>query len=83
MLSIFRYIAKGVKTKIEEKEWVASVTAEIFQQNTYMRSIVRREMQILQYDVPDISKTKLLEISRVLAGDYSKSCVDKVIAMYI
>ena len=82
MLSIFRYIAKGVET-IEEKEWIASVSAEIFQQNTYMHPIVRREMQILQYDVRDVSKTKLLEISRVLAGDYSQYCVDKVISMYI
>lgn len=83
MLNIFRCIAKGGETIPEEKEWVKSVTAERSRENSYMRAAVRREMQILQFDVPNISKTKLLEVTAVLAGDNSKVCIDDVITMYI
>jgi hypothetical protein len=83
MLNVFRCIAKGVETAPEEIEWVASVRAEISQENYYMRATVRRELQILHFDIPNISKAKLLEVSTMLAGDDSKVCVDEAVAMYI
>lgn len=83
MLNIFRCVAKGEETIPEEKEWVASVTADTSRENSYMRTMIRREMQNLQFDVPNISKTRLLEVSTMLAGDDSKLCVDDAIAMYI
>ena len=83
MLNIFRCVAKGGEATAEEKEWIASVTTEISRENSYMRATVRREMQSLQFDVPNISKTMLLEVSTMLAGDDSKVGVDEAIAMYI
>ena len=83
MLGIFRSIARGVESTVEEKEWVAGVIVDISQENSYIRAIVRREMSVLQFKVPNIPHTMVQDMSRVLGGYVSKSCLDDEIAMYI
>lgn len=67
----------------DEKEWVAGLITDTSPENLYMRATVRRELSMLQFEIPNIPYSTVQEISRALAGNDSKSCLDDEIAMYM
>jgi hypothetical protein len=67
----------------DEKDWVAGVIAERSRGNSYIRTTVRREMGILQFEIPNIPYGSIQKIWRVLAGNVTESRLDNELAMYI
>lgn len=83
MLSIFRRLAKVEEITSDEKDWVAGAIAERSRENAYMRTTVRREIRILQFEIPNIPYGSIQKIWRVLEGNGTKSHLDDELAMYI
>jgi hypothetical protein len=84
MVDMFRCLAKGVDAPTDERDWAANVSAGAATRNHYMCATVRREVRTLQFQLTDISHTKIEEILHALGENNSKPRFDREIsAMYI
>jgi hypothetical protein len=83
MLSIFRRLAKVEEITSDEKDWVGGVIAERSCENSYIRTTVRREMRILQLEIPNIPSGPIQKIWRVLVGNGTEGRLDNELVMYI
>ena len=82
-VDIFRCIAKGTDTPSVEREWIEGLISEMSRENAYIQGTVRRELQIMQFGVGNISNQKLEEVRALLAGEEGKNCLDDSISTYI
>jgi len=82
-VDIFRCIAKGTDTPSVEREWIEGLISEMSRENAYIQGTVRRELQIMQFGVGNISNQKLEQMRCLLAGKNERNCLDDAISMYI
>jgi len=83
MVNIFRRLAKLQEITSDEKDWVAGVISEKSWENSYIRMTVRREMRILQFEIPNIPYGSIQKIWRVLADNGTEGRLDDELVMYI
>jgi len=63
--------------------WDNEMSVEMLRDSAYIHPTVRREMRILQLNIPPIQLSRLQEISNVLLSVDSKGLFDDGIIMYI